>query len=72
MPEMSGIEVAKHLNKRPEMRTLYMSGYTDEAIAGQTALGSSTAFIHKPFPLNALATKLAEMLLSRQTEQRIM
>jgi two-component system, cell cycle sensor histidine kinase and response regulator CckA len=72
MPEMSGVEVAKHLNKRPEMKTLYMSGYTDEAIAGQTALGSSTAFIHKPFPLNALATKLAEMLLSRQTEQRIM
>jgi CheY-like chemotaxis protein len=56
MPMMSGVELADCLRPlRPEMKILFMSGYTGENLA-------SSAFIHKPFTPAGLAGKVREVL----------
>jgi PAS domain S-box-containing protein len=63
MPQMSGRELAERLSpRRKEMKVLYMSGYTDDAIVHQGVLDEGMAFIEKPFTPNALAHKLREVL----------
>jgi CheY-like chemotaxis protein len=63
MPSMSGRELAEQLMPlRPEMRVLYMSGYTDDAIVHHGVLEEGTAFIAKPFSIDSLALKLRETL----------
>ena len=52
MPGMSGRELAGHLaSVRPEMRVLYMSGYTDDAIIHYGILEEGVNFIKKPFSM---------------------
>jgi PAS domain S-box-containing protein len=63
MPLMSGRELAEQLMPlRPDMRVLYMSGYTDDAIVHHGVLEEGTAFIAKPFSIDSLALKLRETL----------
>jgi CheY-like chemotaxis protein len=63
MPEMSGRELADRLAPlRPEMKVLFMSGYTDNAIVHQGVLEEGANFIQKPFPTDALAHKVREVL----------
>ena len=63
MPEMSGRELCEKLTpSRPTMRTLYMSGYTDEALGHHGVLDEQIALIEKPFTPAALARKVREIL----------
>jgi two-component system, cell cycle sensor histidine kinase and response regulator CckA len=63
MPGMSGRAVAEKLcPTRPEMRVLYMSGYTDGAIAPHGVLEPGISILRKPFTRDELARRLDEVL----------
>lgn len=63
MAGMSGRQLAEEMQRlRPEIRVLYMSGYTDEAIVHHGLLGRGVVLLQKPFTLNSLAMKVRETL----------
>lgn len=63
MPGMNGRKVAEAVSLlQPEMRILYMSGYTDDAIIHHGVLDSDTNFIEKPFTAQSLVSKVRETL----------
>jgi CheY-like chemotaxis protein len=50
MPEIGGLELADRIKtERPEVKVLFMSGYTHEAITGQASLATGVAYVEKPF-----------------------
>lgn len=64
MPKMNGRDLAKRLlTLRPEMRVLYMSGYTDDETARYGVLAPGTPFLQKPFSPRMLAEKIREILV---------
>jgi two-component system, cell cycle sensor histidine kinase and response regulator CckA len=66
MPGMGGRELAKRLLAlRPDVKVLYLSGYTEDAVVTQGTLGPGTAFLQKPFTLQNLAKKVREVLSSK-------
>ncbi len=63
MPRMSGRELAERLTAiRPDLRVLYSSGYTDDAISRHGVLDPRTHFIAKPFNIVELTRKVREVL----------
>lgn len=63
MPEMNGIELAQSLHAlRPSTRILLISGYMGSNALEAEKLPAGTAFLHKPFTLNALLGKVKEVL----------
>ena len=65
MPRMSGTELAHALaSLRPALRTIYMSGYTDDAVLRHGIRAPGTAFLNKPFSLGTLAEKVRDTLRS--------
>jgi CheY-like chemotaxis protein len=63
MPGASGPELTRHLvERRPALKVVYMSGYTEEAIVQHGVLKPGIAFLHKPFSAEALGRKVGAVL----------
>lgn len=63
MPGMNGKEMSEQLKAtRPEIQVLYMSGYTDKAIAHHGVLDPKAAFSGKPFTPAVLGRKAGKVL----------
>lgn len=63
MPNMSGWQLAKQLaTERPDMKVLYMSGYTDDEIFRRGLVDPDTPFLQKPFTSLSLVSKIREVL----------
>ena len=63
MPGGSGPELASRLAARhPEMRVLYMSGYTDDAIVHRGVIAPGIELLEKPFTPATLARKVRDVL----------
>jgi PAS domain S-box-containing protein len=66
MPGVDGIELAKAMTTRyPDIRVLYMSGYTDRFVEGFNA---GTMLLQKPFTLAFLASKLRAVLDTKKSD----
>ncbi len=63
MPEMNGRDLAKNmLAIYPDVRRLFMSGYTADIIAHQGVLDEGVHFIQKPFSMKSLTAKVKAAL----------
>ena len=63
MPGMSGPELARQLNpKRPSLKVLFTSGYTEDATLIQGVKDAGTAFLQKPFSPDELTDKVRQLL----------
>src|SRR6266853_170377 len=69
LPGASGPTLAGELlSRRADLKVLFMSGYTEDAIVHRGVLAPNTAFINKPFSGDNLAAKVRDVLdQGRQT-----
>lgn len=66
MPEMNGRELAMNLTPlHPNIKQLFMSGYTIDVIAHNCVLDEGISFIQKPFTIKELSLKVRETLESK-------
>lgn len=63
MPEMNGRDLADRVARvRPDLKTLFMSGYAAKIVDLDRGLESGRSFIKKPFSLQSLSSKVREIL----------
>ena len=66
MPGLSGRELAQRLARmRPDVKVLYMSGYSDDTVVPHGVLDEGTHFVGKPFTIEELTRKVREVLDSQ-------
>lgn len=62
MPEMNGADLAhRMLSQRPDLVTVFMSGYAEQEVLRKTKL-TSAVHIQKPFTVHALLSRVSEAL----------
>ncbi len=67
MPGMSGNDLISQLKtSRPDIKVLYASGYTSDAIVHHGVLDADVAFIQKPFTIESLLSKVHQVLSGSQ------
>ncbi len=67
MPQMGGREVSERLRAvRPDLKVIYVSGYTDDPMIRSGELPPGTVFLQKPFTLGALLDKVHTLLSTDQ------
>jgi PAS domain S-box-containing protein len=70
MPHMNGFELARRIGEvRPDIKVLYMSGYSDEMIARHDRTVGQPSFIQKPFKPEDLRAKIQELADSKRAGQ---
>jgi len=70
MPRMGGRELSEMLQVfLPELKMIYMSGYTDDAVVRYDVRDAGVMFMQKPFSMATLARKVREALAVRDTLQ---
>ena len=63
MPGMNGRELFEQMVVvRPELKVLYMSGYTDDIIVHHGVLDEGVSFLQKPFTVRGLTQKVRRVL----------
>ena len=63
MPEMSGRELVRTLRgRRPDLKVLYVSGYTDDEVLRRGISGQEVAFLRKPFAAEELVRRVRALL----------
>jgi YesN/AraC family two-component response regulator len=68
LPEMNGRDLNRHLASLfPNLKVVFMSGYTANVIAHHGVLEQGVHFIQKPFSRKDLAVKIKEALVIRET-----
>jgi CheY-like chemotaxis protein len=71
MPGMNGKELAERLQaNHPDLKCLFMSGYTADVIAHHGVLQAGVAFLQKPFTVQTLAVKVREVLEAHREPPR--
>jgi two-component system cell cycle sensor histidine kinase/response regulator CckA len=65
MPGMNGRQLAERLREqRPELKVLFMSGYTDDAVIARGVIDHQMKFLQKPFGADQLAQAVAELFVA--------
>jgi len=63
LSEMKGTELARRMRERsPDLKVLFISGYTDETTFRREVLADGDAFLLKPFTRSVLGMKIREVL----------
>jgi len=63
MPHMDGPDLVRHVREsHPEMKVIFISGYTEDAFRQRLDSDSEIHFLPKPFNLKQLATKVKEVI----------
>jgi len=71
LPQMDGRSLYDRLSiSRPEMRVLYVSGYTQDFIVHHGVLDPSVHFLHKPFTVDTLGNKVRQVLDAERDSNR--
>jgi CheY-like chemotaxis protein len=68
MPDMDGCELAQEALRRPDLKVLFTTGYTRNAIVHNGTLDDGVELIVKPFTLDGLAAKIAWVLGGKRAD----
>jgi two-component system, cell cycle sensor histidine kinase and response regulator CckA len=67
MPEMGGGELVERLTElRPDLKVIYISGYTNDEVSRRGLHGAETHFLHKPFTSEGLMRRVREVLTDKE------